>query len=344
MKKLVLSLLIISALSKLNAAVIIVNNNSGSNALYTTINAALAAAAPNDTLYVYGSNVTYSQFTITKSIVIIGQGSFSQKQNAYPSKVNGFICNSNLSNIIVKGLHLIGDASFASKTNISQVELAGNYFTTSSGVINFDGATNCSFITISNNIFGTQGANKIDFVNSTGLSNVLIQNNLIFGSIRSLNASNSLVSHNVILNISQAFEFFGGVPFSNVMIKDNIFYNADPIANTTSCTYSNNISFSTGAPYGNMIGTGNLNNVNPEFVNVSNGAYTSAFNFHLSNFSPAIAASSTGDDIGYYGGTYAASTTGETSTMPVIRTMDIQNPNVIQNGNVNVKVRSTKAK
>ncbi|MBL0046879.1 MAG: hypothetical protein IPP32_02105 [Bacteroidetes bacterium] len=343
MKKLVVSLLIIGALSKLNAAVLIVNNNSGANALYTTIDAALAAAAPNDTLYVNGSNVTYSQFTITKSIVIIGQGTFSQKQNAFPSKVNGFVCNSNLSNIVIKGLHLISDASFASKTNISQVEITGNYFT-SSGVVNFNAATNCSLINISNNIFGTLGANKIDFVNSAGLSNVLIQNNLIFGSIRSLNASNSLISHNVILSISDAFEFFGGVPFSNVMIKDNIFYNADPIANTTSCTYSNNISFSTGTPYANMIGTGNLDNVNPEFVNVTNGAYTTAFNFHLSNFSPAIGASSTGDDIGIYGGSFTATTTGETSNLPVIRTMDIQNLNVIQNGNVNVKVRSTKAR
>lgn len=126
--------------------------------------------------------------------------------------------------------------------------------------------------------------------------------------------------------------------------KGQYFYNADPIANTTSCTYSNNISFSTGTPYANMIGTGNLDNVNPEFVNVTNGAYTTAFNFHLSNFSPAIGASSTGDDIGIYGGSFTATTTGETSNLPVIRTMDIQNLNVIQNGNVNVKVRSTKAR
>ncbi len=339
MKKLKLFFIASCLLAEAKATVRIVNNNAGSNALYTSIDAGIAASTPGDTLYVYGSNVTYAQFTITKSIVILGPGSFSPKQNAFSAKVDGFICNSNLTNIIIKGLNFISIASFATKANISQVELNGNYFT-ANGRANFDGASNCSFINISNNIFGTIGANRIDFYSAVGLSNVLIQNNIIFGSIRSLGAPNSLISHNVFLNTQEAFEFFGPFPFSNVMIKDNIFYNANPNTNTTNCTYNNNMSFGT-ITYSNMNGTGNLDNVNPEFVNVGTGAYNSSYDFHLGPASQGIGASSTGDDIGYYGGTLKATVTGETSGMPVIRTMDILNPNVPLNGNINVNVRST---
>lgn len=344
MKQLFNALILIFASSTMKANVLLVNNSSGANALYTTINAGMAAANPGDTLYVSGSNVTYASFTITKSIVIIGQGSFSQKQNGYSTKVNGFNCNSNISNIKVKGLNLINSANFDTKANLSQIEISGNYFSASAGVVSFNGSSNCSFLNISNNVFGTVGLYRIDFVNSTGINNVLIQNNLIFGSIRSINAVNALFSNNVFLNISQAFEFFGASPFENAIIKDNIFYNADPIANTSNCTYSNNMSFSTTLTYSAMPGFGNFDNVNPEFVNVIAGSYTSAFNFHLGAASPAIGVSSIGNDIGFYGGTLHADVSGETENVPVIRLMDIQNVNLAPNGNVNVKVRSTKAR
>ncbi len=326
------------------AAVILVNNSSTAFGTLPTIDAGIAAASAGDTVYVSGSNVTYNTFTITKSIVLIGQGSFSQKQNAFSSKVNGLICNSNLSYIKISGFHFVSDVSFASKTNLTNIEISGNYFTTAAGQINFNGASNCSFLNISNNIFGTVGASRIEFVNATGISNVVIQNNIIFGSIRSLNAVNALVSHNVFVNYIEAFDGFGGFPFANAMIKDNIFYNSNPITNTTNCTYNNNISFSTTLTYAAMSGTGNLDNVNPEFITVLPNAYTTAFNFHLQTNSQAIGASTTGDDMGFYGGTMHADVSGETQNMPVIRIMDIQNPNVVTNGNVNVKVRSTKAR
>jgi hypothetical protein len=93
-----------------------------------------------------------------------------------------------------------------------------------------------------------------------------------------------------------------------------------------------------------MGGTGNLDNVNPLFVNVATGNYSAAYNFHLQAGSPGIGASSIGDDIGFYGGSFESTITGETLNMTVIRVMDIQNQNVPQTGNVNVKVRSTKSR
>jgi|JI10StandDraft_1071094.scaffolds.fasta_scaffold30323_5 hypothetical protein len=341
MKKMICLIAIILTIAKLNAAVLLVNNLAGGPGQYTQINDAMAAASPGDTIYVSGSNVTYGTFNITKSIAIIGPGTYSDKQNPFAAMLNGFTCDNNISNIKIKGFLLVDDANFTGTTGVSNLEMVGNVF---NQFLTFNGASNFSLINIANNIFPNASLDKIEFVNSSGFSNVTIQNNILFGSIRSLNAPNSIINNNIFINITNAFDAFGAYQFANVMIKDNIFYNSNPIPSTTNCTYQNNISYSTSITYPLMTGSGNLDNVNPLFVNVLSGNYTTAFNFHLQAGSPGIGASSIGDDIGFYGGSFGRSVTGETLNMPVIRVMDVQNQNVPQTGNVNVKVRSTKSR
>jgi hypothetical protein len=340
MKK-ILSLTFMLFIMQLKAAVLLVNNTAGGPGQYPQINDALTVANPGDTIYVSASNVAYNTFNITKSISILGPGSYSDKQNAFPAKVNGFTCSNNISNIKIKGFMFMADASFASTTGVSNLEIVGNVF---NQYLTFNGAANFSLVNIANNIFPNVALDKIEFVNSSGFNNVSIQNNILFGSIRSLNATNALVSNNVFINITDAFAAFGAYPFANVMIKDNIFYDSNPNTNTTNCLYQNNISYSSSSTYPLMPGTGNLDNVDPLFVNVLAGNYTTAFNFHLQAGSPGIGASSIGDDIGFYGGSYGSTVTGETLNMPVMRAVDIQNTSVPQNGNVNVKVRSTKSR
>lgn len=341
MKKIFLISLLLCLIDQSNAAVLRVSNVVGSTAPYSQVDPALAVSFPGDTIYVEGSNTTYSTFTITKSIVIIGPGSLSNKQNAFPAKFTSITSNNNITGIIIKGLYLVGDMLFNNKSNLSQLEISGNYFNTNSS-INFSGIANANFLNINNNLFSGGGIG-VDFYNNSGMSNIIIQNNIFFGSIRSLNATNSLISHNVFINWNQAFEYTGSSFFTGVMIKDNIFYNSDPNANTSSCTYDNNLSFSTTATYTAMNGNSNLNNVNPGFVNVTTGTYTPSFNLHLTAVSPAKGASSTGDDIGYFGGSYSGYLSGEMGGLPVIRRMDVLNPNVPLNGNIDVKVISTKA-
>jgi hypothetical protein len=345
MKKIILLITLCFAVTILNAAVLTVNNLTGGPGQYAQINAAITVANPGDTIYVSGSNVIYAAFNITKdSLTIIGPGTYSDKQNAFAANINGFTCNDNLTFIKIKGLLLSDDADFSQTNGITNLEIIGNTFSTSSAYINFNNSDNFSNINIANNIFAVISTNVIDFVNSTGFSNVIIQNNILFGSIRSLNAPNSVVINNVFINEINAFDDFGASLFANVMIKDNIFYKSHPLNNTTGCTYQNNISYSPTISYPLMGGTGNIDNTDPLFINVTTGNYTPSFNFHLATGSPAFGNSSTGDDIGFYGGTFFTSVTGETYNMPVIRVMDIQNQNVPQNGNVNVKVRSTKSR
>jgi hypothetical protein len=345
MKKIILLMTLSFAVTKLNAAVLLVNNLAGGPGQYTEVNAAMTAAFPGDTIYVSGSNVIYAAFNITKdSITIIGPGTYSDKQNAFAANFNGFTCDNNLSNIVIKGLNLSDDADFSNAIGLSHIEIIGNVFTTNAGFINFNNADNISFVHIANNIFTVANSTPIDFVNSTGFNNVIIENNILFGNIRSLNAPNSVVNNNVFINTTNAFDDFGASLFANVMIKDNIFYKSHPLNNTTGCTYQNNISYSPTISYPLMGGTGNIDNTDPLLINAPTGSYTTSFNFHLQSGSPAIGASSTGGDMGFYGGSFFSSVTGETYNMPVIRVMDIQNQNVPQNGNVNVKVRSTKSR
>jgi hypothetical protein len=341
MKKLLSIITICFAIANVNAAILLVNNLAGGPGQYSQINAAMTAANPADTIYVSGSNLVYSTFNITKSITIIGPGAYSDKQNPFAATLNGFTCDDNISNIKIKGFLFVADANFTGVTGVSNLEIVGNVF---NQFLTFNGASNFSLINIANNIFPNAALDKIEFVNSSGFNNVTIQNNILFGSIRSLNAPNSLVNNNIFINITNAFDAFGAYQFANVTIKDNIFYNSNPIPSTTNCTYLNNISYSTSTTYSLMTGSGNLDNVNPLFVNVLAGNYTTAFNFHLQAGSPAIGASSIADDIGFYGGSFESTVTGETLNMPVMRAVDIQNTSVPQNGNVNVKVRSTKSR
>lgn len=338
MKKSFLLLFLFVRLGTLNAAILLVNNTTGGANQYSEIDSAMVHANAGDTLYVSGSNIIYSKFTVTKSIVILGPGAYSEKQNAFPAKVNGIKFLSNISNIKICGFYFTNYLDIANLSNVSYVELSSNY---TSSYFNFSSSSNFSYWNFANTIFAGIGLNSLDFVFTSGFSNILIQNNIFFGAIRSLSAGNGLVANNAFLNMPNAFEFFSSSLFNNAIIKDNIFYNANPTTNTIGCTYSNNLSYSTTAPFSAMTGTGNIDNVNPNFIAVAAGGYTTAFDFHLQAGSPAIGSALNGGDLGYYGGTYHTTTTGEPENMPVIRNMDILNYNLPQNGNVNVKVRST---
>lgn len=315
---------------KLNAAILLVNNTATLYGQFTTIDDAIAAASPFDTIYVSGTSLAYANCTITKSLTLIGAGTYAQKQNAYPTEISIIYINSNVSDVVIEGFN-VDQISLFGKTNIHNVIIKYNQVNTQLYLRNLSNSSN---FLISSNVFET---GQIDLAVSTNLSNFTIENNFIRGDITGMNVTNGLVSHNVFFNNANAFT----TSATNVMITDNIFYNSNPVNNTVNCTYLNNISFTTGAPYATM-GAGNYDNTDPQFINVGAGAYSTAFNFDVVAGSPANNNATDGTDIGVYGGTANLTPTGEVYNMPVIRQMIIQNTNVPLNGNVNVKVRSTK--
>ena len=329
--------------AKAYATVRTVNNTNAGAGQYLQLDAAIIASNPGDTIYVSKSATAYASFTISKSITIIGPGTFAQTQIPFGATLNQVTINSNISNITLKGLKIFSTIVNAT-TNVHQLTISDNYFGPSAG-ITFSGISNCSDFIISNNIFTSSG-DAIYSYNTGGSFNFIVENNIFAQSkITAFNFPNGLIQNNTFCNTNggNAFGNFNAVP-SGLLIKNNIFYNSHPSNNTSSCTFLNNITYSTTVTYPVLGGT-NIDNTDPLFMNVAtSGAFSINYNYDLQSSSLANNAGTDGTDLGYYGGTTHVSILGEPQNVPVIRAMDIPNNNIPLNGNVNVKVLSTKAR
>lgn len=335
-----MSLLLITLLSStvyLKAAILTVNNSLPSSTIYSQIDAAITAATPGDTIYVSGSSVTYNNCTISKSITLIGSGTYTLKQNAFPTSISIITFNSNVTNVKIMGFNIINGILFNGKNNISNVEISYNLISE----INMASISNSYNFLFSSNVF-SGGAYSIACNSSINLNNLTIQNNIISRVLQGFNVGNVLIQNNVFYNVlgSVAVNAQGA---SNASFLNNIFLNTDPLTNTTNCTYLNNISYSTTLTYPSM-GTSNFDNTNPQFINAAtSGSFLSSYDYHLLSSSVGHNAGTDGKDIGLYGGTTNVSTLGESFNVPVIRQMYLLNSNVAQNGTLNVNVRSTKS-
>lgn len=327
-----------------NAAIFNVSNLPGSPFPYNNVDAAMAVANAGDSIYVHGSNIIYPDFSITKSIVIIGAGGLPQTEFGFKSRFHRVTLTSNTSNIKIMGISLVTyHLDFYNVSNVHNVLISGNYFENNSyGNLRFENMNNSSDIRVFNNVFDGGGTNKIAFGSNTNCTNISIDHNIINGCIQNLNILNTLVQNNIFYNPQGGNAFAGSS--SLMVLSNNIFFGADPKINNSSSIYNFNISYSASATLTAMGGT-NFDNINPMFVNVpTSGNFTFSHNFNLQAGSPCIAAGGDGLDIGYYGGLESVSPLSEPLNVPVIRMMNIQNTAVPQNGNVNVKVRSTKSR
>lgn len=322
------------------AAVFTVNNSPAGGAQYAQINAAISAASNGDTLYVNGSITTYASATITKSLTLIGAGTFSPKQAAFPTTISSINLASGVSNVTIKGFNIGSSVSVSGNSNVSFVTISDNFFNSNCFV--YAGLTNVHDIIITNNI---QSSNTYfcNVYNNGGCYNFLISNNIINGYIENFNFPSSTIQNNTFFNGGNAFGA-STTPVSGCVIKNNIFYNSHPTNGTSSCIFLNNITYATSVTYP-ALGGSNIDNTNPQLTNVANsGGYSTTYNFTVASTSPAHLAGTDGTDLGFYGGILRASKYGEVYNLPVVREMDVTNTSVIQGGAINVKVRSTKAR
>jgi hypothetical protein len=339
-KKIITSCVLISAfIFSARATVHVVNNSPNNPGQFAQIDAAIAAANPGDTIYVQGSAAAYSAATVTKSITLLGPGSFNQTDLQLIANVNSIAVNGGISNVTIRGFYT-SQISANYSNQLSNLTISHCYVTSQIGLGSMNNANN---IFVYNNVFNSTGTN-IELGATTvanGNANFIIQNNIFHGSISSLVVTNTIIQNNIFLSVFTAFNSI----CSNAIINNNIFASTDAVTNTVACVFNNNITYSPTVTYPLLGGT-NLDNTNPLFVNVPDfNGYNNAYNYHLQTTSPGHNAGNDGTDIGIYGGQgYSVTTTGEVYNMPVIRKMDVQNTNVPQSGNVNVKVRSTKSR
>lgn len=371
MKKLLLFALTLFVMQA-NATVHTVNNVTGGGAQFTTIQAAITAAAMGDTIYVHGSPIIYEAFSILdKKLTIIGPGWAPQKNNPVRAIVaSATIKNSNTSNPAktsngteIHGLVFNNTVSFS----------AGSIFETSVINIRIDrcefrggiesGGYNASNYIIEN-CYITGTIARIGLSTSSSYSNFLFQNNIFridrfsngfFNGFT--NISNFIFNHNLFM--TDAPGATGSMASNNDVAKNltfsnNIFVNINLSANISFCTFNNNLTFYPSVPaltapwtlLNNIDGGGNLNNVSPQIgaqTAVNAGADNPIADFTIAA-GPANNAGNDGKDLGLMfdatGSLNWASARG--ARLPFIFSMNITNPTVSPGTNLNVEVTAKK--
>ncbi len=308
MKNFVLSFAIIMALAiSSHATVWRVNNISGTDADFTS-----AQSAHNnqyvfngDTLYIEPSTASYGDLTLTKELVIIGNGYWPAQNpetqaNVNYSQLGTVTFNSGSQGSIIQGCRI-----YCIRLKTSEILIQRNYILYNEGQyasIYFE-SENLSNIIIRNNYLRNTW-NKSDYYGSSevisssesGINNIIISNNYIVSAtldrtnVRSLvvaSGFSGVVENNVIYGLNYVYNS----QFNNNILRDGTF----SISNTT---YYNNICNSD--QFGNEYG--NQSNVNMLNVFLNEGSTDGQW--QLKEGSPAIGAGMGGIDCGMFGGDF----------------------------------------
>ena len=316
------------------ATVFTVNNVANGPGQFTDVNAAINVASAGDTIYV--SAGSFGTITITKPLTICGVGNAADIQFPTNTSFYNIIIGDSISGVNIQGLFLAYLTFGKSNHQIAITRcVCGVYFEMNTIGNNVIG-NNLTNSAITDCIFTSSGKNFR--LCAGGTSNLLIQNNIFSGNIEL--SGNNILKNNIFLLPGSCFGFGASCGVNGAIIENNIFYGCNPLSNSGSCSFNNNLCYNSGVTLG---GT-NLDSIDPLFVNYTGGAFNYNQNFHLQSTSPARNAGIDGKDIGIYGGNAPMSTTGEPVGIPVIRKMDVLNFNAGQGTGVQVKVRSTKAR
>lgn len=325
-------------------AVKITVNNNGYGAQYFDLESAYQASSNGDTLMVMGSSLNYflTSASWNKNLVVLGSGFNSDKQVFQDVKFHHTTSGSNYF-YIGQSCKFLG-IRFVNYVNLSS-DVSGLEFEACR--FDFDFWTNAktiSFLTFQNCVFSNNSSN---FKSDLASADYVYFTHCVFSGVLqgSNNVYNSDITteHCVFLRNGSCF-----MNMYNIEVNNSIFLGNTPIGDVYNSSFSNNIARVSvaGAWSGNgNISSNNLESTDPLFVNVPiNTSYNVTMNFNLQAGSPAIGYAIDGGNIGLHDTNSTFNEEGEVQNVPVIRRMNIVNSNVPQNGNVNVKVRSTKSR
>jgi hypothetical protein len=332
---------ILSGLGSFQANVITVSNNAIAAGMYSSIQLGCDNANVGDTVYVMGSPTTYGDVTIKKQLTLIGAGyNVSQTQNNWNTTIGYCYLDTIPFGTKISGTRIMGFNMYSLSQNgatgladsIKWIDIERNYI---NNYVNIVGSN----WTIRNNI--------INYININNNSNVFIQNNFLNYNINTSNQTSVVISNNdFVTSSSAAFN-----SLSNALIANNVFYYSSPTTGTINCTFSNNITTAGSVqvlpPSGNS-GSGNLNNVSPQFMDaatIPNGTVNTNqiwnYNWSLKTTSPAHNAGTDLKDLGVYGGSYPMPNLSGATRIPQMQFMNVGGI-VPQGGNLNVNFKARK--
>lgn len=373
MRKLFLLLPVLFLISiSLNATVHTVSNDPNKPAQFTSPTVALAAAAPGDTLYIYGSpNVYANQFVINKSITIIGAGFNTRKDIGYKTvftliELVGAGAPLSLSNVNIEGLYITdiriqaGQVIHFSNISIRNSILYGGL----SGQVGSPVACGSTYTNwhIENCFIGTFAPAGNSTCNPIApvTNGFLVKNSIISNT-------GGLTAYNVTyLNCQIGLANSGGGNFANQLnctFNNTILYRMNFIQSSVNQNnqFNNCITYLTQGPsptfdlnsWTNGASGSAANciiNQNPLWVTTpdmtifsnSTPGIRNVYDPVLNAGSPAINAGTDGTDIGLTGGTIPYNYLAEPK-IPVIRKYQLVNAVVPPSGTVTVNATATKA-
>ncbi|OUR93336.1 hypothetical protein A9Q87_05150 [Flavobacteriales bacterium 34_180_T64] len=328
----------------------IVDNNQGAATGFTTIDAAIQASQPMDTIYVQPSPNTYPNVNINKPINIYGIGhnpELNAGQYAYihtitfsgaasGTKISGlFITTLNLNtnntnhDVVITNNRFNGTITGRSNTSqTNNIVISGNYF--EHGSTNFiDNNLGQNWI-ISNNLMQRSGTNwSWNLV--TDLNNTTIFNNNIILS-RQIGDTNQQVEIFATCNgtqISNNIIIFTGNSVANMNIGANL-----------SLTFNNNLTYSVVTAF-DALGGSNFDDVDPQFVSFdpNNSLNNTTHDYNIQGGAPHENMGSDGNNLGVMNGVFPFSLRGYPTELPYLTDFVIFN-NILSEGtdlNINIK-------
>lgn len=336
-------------------SVYVVDNNQGSGAEFTSLQAAIDAASANDIIYVQPSPNGYGNINITKPITIYGQGHIPElNAGQYASVSNIFFRSANASGSKLSGLYInniyLDNTTYTNHdvviTNNRVAYIGGNSTT-----------TQANNVVISGNYIRNANFNAIDPYNS---QNWIISNNIIeqpqtsatWGSFSRFNSS-IIFNNNIVLtrqngNGSGAIQLFANC--SGTQITNNIFiFKGTSVSNfslgsNNALSFQNNLTYNYNGTLDALSGSGNIDNTDPQFVAFNSNASlnTTANDYRIQSGSPAENAGTDGNDLGVYNGGFPFNPRGYPTELPYLTDFVIFN-NIITPGstlNINIKANA----
>lgn len=351
---------------RVDAAVITVSNVISRPAQHSSLQAAVDAASPGDTLLITGGGGNYGSVTMVKTLVLIGEGIRNTPvvmDYLYLRKYSSSMGS---------------DSSRFYGLNMFQVNIDGDFAGAVGGqrsMNNFifercvvrewaylrEGSETIRDITFRHCLFGTGLWLKHD------VDNVLLTNCVFNGaaivSFSSCNAvgpsfnSEVVVSNSIFLNrTSSVFYSYNsyycnGDPIRGLVLENNIFYRSEPTG-CYDCYWYNNLTYANAQVsalpppgYGGT-GSGNLENLDPLFNNFpfnfsnSNAEFSWGHNYGLQTGSPALGTGTNGTNIGLWGGLYAVTQLPSEPKTPAVTELSIPVSTVPVGGTLQINLRA----
>jgi hypothetical protein len=296
--------LLVSAAS--NATLWRVNNIAGVNANFTTLSAAVTAASAGDTIYVEPSPTSYGSASISKKLIIIGNGYFNTsgfytnnsglQAKMMSSMVGGitFAAGSEFSTIMGCHMHVGNSvAILASNITVKRNYVEGYVYLGNLQGANYVNVTN---IDIRQNVIG-QGIFTTQFSTNSGavgITNVNIQNNII-STYYYMQFQLPVGISGFIMNNSLNSPYYN-IDVYNFQVNNNIMTGGNFAANNN--VFFNNIA--TNTTFGNA--NGNQQNISTTALFTNYGTGMADTSYILNPTGPGIGTGFGGANVGPFGG------------------------------------------